>query len=129
MIDDALRRAERCLSLSIAETHISAGRAAHAHMTAEGPSTDVPPTLLSTLQATLIPDDIAPSSLRPHPFGKTDQSGCLRETRIAEMHEECVALCLGLTQEPAVHRKCHRDKSTAAAAGAKVQVIKLKAER
>jgi hypothetical protein len=40
-------------------------------MTAESPSGDVPPTVLSTLQATLIPDDIAPSSL--HPFSSSGE--------------------------------------------------------
>lgn len=40
-------------------------------MTAESSSVDVPPTVLSTLQATLIPDDIAPSSL--HPFSSSGE--------------------------------------------------------
>jgi hypothetical protein len=40
-------------------------------MTAESSSADVPPTVLSTLQATLIPDDIAPSSL--HPFSSSGE--------------------------------------------------------
>jgi len=40
-------------------------------MTAESPSADVPPTVLSTLQATPIPDDIAPSSL--HPFSSSGE--------------------------------------------------------
>jgi hypothetical protein len=45
-------------------------------MTAESTSGDVPPTVLSTLQATLIPDDIASSSL--HPFSSSgDQTVAL----------------------------------------------------
>ena len=37
----------------------------------ENPSPDVPPTVLSTLQATSIPDDISPSSL--HPFSSSGE--------------------------------------------------------
>ena len=40
-------------------------------MTGESASADVPPTVLSTLQATFIPDDIAPSSL--HPFSSSGE--------------------------------------------------------
>jgi hypothetical protein len=40
-------------------------------MTAESPSADVLPTVLPTLQATLIPDDIAPSSL--HSFSSSGE--------------------------------------------------------
>jgi hypothetical protein len=72
--DDALRHAERCLSLSIAETRIMHKRRlcrSSLTMTAESPSTDVPPTVLSTVQATLIPNDIAPSSL--HPFSSSGE--------------------------------------------------------
>jgi hypothetical protein len=62
MIDDgAPRRTERCLSLS--EIYKRRLCRSSLTMTAEGPSADGTPTVLSTLQATLIPDDIAPSSL------------------------------------------------------------------
>jgi hypothetical protein len=67
--DDALRHAERCLSLCIVETHLVPVVPLIAHHESrncvESPSADVPPTVLSTLQATLIPDDIAHLSLNP----------------------------------------------------------------